>query len=189
MSIAFERSLAEWRDLLPKLEGLRGAVEAAAQCAAHCLQAGGRLLVCGNGGSAADSAHLATEFACRFCNDRRPYSAIALTADGSLLTAVGNDYAFEEVFARQVWAHGRPGDVLIVFTTSGQSRNVVRALEEAQARGLRTIAFLGRDGGLARGRAEIELLVPCTSTARIQEAHKFLLHVLCEAAEELLPKE
>ena len=153
-----------------------------------CLNSGHKLLTCGNGGSGADAAHLSAEFLCRFREDRRPYPAIALTVDGPFLTAVGNDYGFEEGFARQVRGLSQRGDVLIALTTSGKSRNVFRALEEARRGGLESIAFLGRDGGFAKGLATVDLLVPGTATARIQEAHKLLLHVLCEMAEAKLPK-
>jgi D-sedoheptulose 7-phosphate isomerase len=144
------------------------------------------LLVCGNGGSASDAAHFAAELVVRFAKDRRAYPAICLTGDGGLLTAAGNDYGFDEIFARQVAAFGLEGDVLIVLTTSGKSKNVRRALEEAKSRKLQTIAFLGRDGGSTIGLADIDLLVASDSTARIQEAHKLLLHVLCEAMESRL---
>jgi phosphoheptose isomerase len=144
------------------------------------------LLVCGNGGSAADASHFATEFVVRFLKDRPAYPAICLAGDGGLLTAVGNDYGFDEIFARQVAAFGLPGDLLICLTTSGKSRNVERALEEAKARKLKTIAFLGRDGGSTIGMADVDLLVRGDLTARIQEAHQLLLHVLCETVESRL---
>jgi len=188
MNTSFQTSLDELRHLLEASTALREPLEAAARCVADCLRAGGCLLVCGNGGSAAESAHLATEFTCRFCEDRRPFPAIALTVDGGLLTAVGNDYNFDQIFARQVRAFGKPGDVLLAFTTSGNSRNVLLALEEARACGLGTIAFLGKGGGKALGLAAIELLVPSQTTARIQEIHLFLLHALCEIVEQSLPK-
>ncbi len=160
----------------------------AAKLVLHCLASGHKLLVCGNGGSASDATHLATEFLCRFKEDRRPYPAISLTANGEFMTAVGNDYDFEEVFARQVWGLGGKGDVLIAFTTSGKSRNILRALEEARRNGLDSICFLGRDGGFTKGAATIELIAPGNSTARIQEAQKLLFHVLCEMVEKELPK-
>jgi phosphoheptose isomerase len=150
------------------------------------LRAGNKLLLCGNGGSAADASHFATEFVVRFTKDRPAYPAICLSSDGGLLTAAGNDYGFDEVFARQVAAFGVQGDVLICLTTSGKSRNVERALEEAKARKLKTIAFLGRDGGSTIGMADVDLLVRSDSTARIQEAHQLLLHVLCETIESRL---
>lgn len=152
------------------------------------LTAGRKLLICGNGGSASDATHLATEFLCRFQGDRRPYPALSLTANGEFLTAMGNDYHFDEIFARQVWGLGEPGDVLLGFTTSGKSRNVLRAIEEANKKGVLSICFLGRDGGFTVGRATLDILAPGSSTARIQEAHKFLFHVLCEMVEEELPK-
>jgi D-sedoheptulose 7-phosphate isomerase len=154
----------------------------------RCLTTGHKLLVCGNGGSASDATHLATEFLCRFCEDRRPYPAISLTANGEFMTAVCNDYHADEIFARQVWGLAQPGDLLLAFTSSGKSRNVLRALEEAKRNKIKSICFLGRDGGFTKGVATVDLLVPGTSTARIQEGHKLLFHVLCEAADLKLPK-
>lgn len=183
---------ASHREAIETFEAIRTLEEPlarAAQVVLTALTGGKKLLFCGNGGSAADSAHMATEFTCRFKEDRRPYPAIALNVDGGLLTAVGNDYAFQDIFSRQVQAFGQPGDVLITLTTSGKSRNVLSAIEEARRRKVHTIAFLGKGGGFTAGAAEIELVVPGTVTARIQEAHKFLLHVLCEIVEKDLPKE
>lgn len=170
------------------LEQLEGDLGRAADLIEKCLRAGNKLLVCGNGGSAADAAHFATEFVVRFASDRRAYPAISLTGDGGLLTAAGNDYGFDEIFARQVAAFGKENDVFICLTTSGNSKNVMRALGEAKARKLKTIAFLGRDGGSTKGIADIDLMVRGDSTARIQEAHKLLLHVLCETMESRLPQ-
>jgi len=146
----------------------------------ECLRSGNKLLVCGNGGSAADASHFATEFVVRFAKERRALPAICLTSDSGILTAAGNDYGFDEIFARQVAAFAGPGDVLICLTTSGKSKNVVRALQEAKSRQIKTIAFLGRDGGSTVGIADLDLLVKSDSTARVQEAHQLLLHVLCE---------
>lgn len=160
----------------------------AAELIDQCLRAGKKLLVCGNGGSAADAAHFATEFVVRFIKDRPAYPAICLASDGGLLTAAGNDYGFDEIFARQVAALAREGDLLVCLTTSGGSKNVIRALEEAKKRKLKSIAFLGRDGGSTIGLADVDLLVGGNSTARIQEAHKLLLHVLCETVEASLKK-
>jgi D-sedoheptulose 7-phosphate isomerase len=154
----------------------------------ECLCAGRKLLVCGNGGSAADGADFSAEFGCRFVTDRRPYPALNLAQGGSLMSAIGNDYGYDEVFARQVAGLGQKGDVLVTITTSGNSRNILRALEEGKARGLTTTALLGRNGGSAKGLAEIELLVRSDSTARIQEAHKFILHVICGLVDARLPK-
>jgi D-sedoheptulose 7-phosphate isomerase len=152
----------------------------AADLVRKCLLAGNKLLVAGNGGSAADGMDFSTEYTCRYSGDRNPFPAINLATDGSLLAAIGNDYAFEEVFARQVWAFGKPGDVLVVYSTSGKSPNILRALDEANARGLNSIALLGRDGGPARGKATVDIIVQAEVTARIQEAHKFLAHCICE---------
>ncbi|MEY4385644.1 MAG: hypothetical protein RLY20_927 [Verrucomicrobiota bacterium] len=161
----------------------------AAQLVLNSLVAGRKLLICGNGGSASDATHMATEFLCRFMGDRRPYPALSLTANGEFLTAMGNDYHFDEVFARQVWGLGEKGDVLLSFTTSGKSKNVLRAIEEANKKGVISITFLGRDGGFTAGKSTLDIIVPGTSTARIQEAHKFLFHVLCEIVEEKIPKQ
>lgn len=190
MSI-FEKAITDSHATIESLRPLQPMLERAAETVGSCLTGGGKLLVCGNGGSAADGADFATEFTCRFINDRRPYPAINLAACGSLLTATGNDYGYEEVFARQVRAFGRPGDVLVVITTSGNSPSILAAIAAANAAGLQIIALLGRDGGRARGLAPIEMIVPSTITARIQEAHKFLLHTLCEIVEthSLLPRE
>jgi phosphoheptose isomerase len=171
---------------LQSLGDLDAQVGKAADLIEQCLRSGNKLLVCGNGGSASDAAHFAAELVVRFAKDRRAYPAICLTGDGGLLTAAGNDYGFDEIFARQVAAFGLEGDVLIVLTTSGKSKNVRRALEEAKSRKLQTIAFLGRDGASTIGLADIDLLVASDSTARIQEAHQLLLHVLCEAMESRL---
>jgi len=171
---------------LESLKKLEPEFGKAADLVAECLRMGNKLLVCGNGGSAADAAHFATELVVRFAKDRRAYPAICLSGDGGLLTAAGNDYGFDEVFARQVAAFGVPGDVLICLTTSGNSKNVKRALEEAKMRKVTTIAFLGRDGGSTIGIADVDLLVRSDSTARIQEAHQLLLHVLCETIETCL---
>jgi phosphoheptose isomerase len=185
-SSIFQHAIGDSIATLQSLEKLEPQFARAANLITDCLTNKNKLLVCGNGGSASDAAHFATEFVVRFMKDRPAYPAICLTGDGGLLTAAGNDYGFDEIFARQVSAFGLPGDVLICLTTSGKSRNVKRALEEAKARKLKTIAFLGRDGGSTIGLADVDLLVASDSTARIQEAHKLLLHVLCETVESRL---
>ena len=175
-----KNAVAAARETLQLLLGLDAQVGRAADLILECLRAGNKLLVCGNGGSATDASHFATELVVRFANDRTALPAICLASDSGILTAAGNDYGFDEIFARQVAAFGVPGDVLICLTTSGKSKNLIRALEEAKARGLKTIAFLGRDGGSTIGIADLDLLVKSDSTARVQEAHQLLLHVLCE---------
>jgi len=181
-----KNAVAAAEETLRSLLHLDAQLAKAADLIEQCLRGGNKLLVCGNGGSAADASHFATEFVVRFMKDRPAYPAICLTGDGGLLTAAGNDYGFDEIFARQVAAFGLPGDLLICLTTSGKSRNVERALEEAKARKLKTIAFLGRDGGSTIGMADVDLLVRGDLTARIQEAHQLLLHVLCDTVEARL---
>jgi D-sedoheptulose 7-phosphate isomerase len=186
LSSILQHAISESIQTLQALGELDQQMRLATDAVAQCLMSGHKLLVCGNGGSAADASHFATEFVIRFINDRPAYPAICLTADGGLLSAAGNDYGFEEVFARQVAAFGQPGDVLICLTTSGKSRNVQRAVEEAKARGVTTITLLGRGGGPMINTSDIELVVRGEATARIQEGHMLLLHVLCEAVEERL---
>ncbi len=181
-------SIADARRTFAALADLAAPVARTADVMVECLCAGRKLLVCGNGGSAADGADFSAEFGCRFTTDRRPYPALNLAQGGSLMSAIGNDYGFDEVFARQVAGLGHAGDVLVAITTSGNSKNILRALEEGKARGLTTVSLLGRGGGPAKGMAEIELLVPSDTTARIQEAHKFLLHVICGMVDARLPK-
>jgi phosphoheptose isomerase len=179
-------NLADARALLQQLEGMESQIEAAAEVIAAALLSGQKLLACGNGGSAADASHLTTEFVSRFDRERRPYPAISLSTHGGDLTAIGNDYSFADVFARQVRAYGKAGDVLVAFTTSGKSENVRRALLAAKEIRVTTVVFLGRDGGYCAGLADVELLVGGNVTARIQEGHKFLLHTICELVEEQL---
>jgi D-sedoheptulose 7-phosphate isomerase len=179
-------NIADAMAVLEQLAGLELPIEAAAEMIAAGLLSGHKLLACGNGGSAADASHLTTEFVARYDRERRGYPAISLAAHGGDLTAISNDYSFADLFARQVQAFGLPGDVLTVFTTSGKSGNVLRALRAAREMGVQTIAFLGRDGGKCAGLADVELLVGGKSTARIQEGHKFLLHTICELVEEQL---
>jgi D-sedoheptulose 7-phosphate isomerase len=156
-----------------------------AEAVISVLRSGGKILLCGNGGSAADAQHIATEFTVRFETARRGLPAIALTTDTSALTAASNDLGYEQVFARQVGALGRPGDMLVGITTSGHSRNVSAALVAARAGGLVTACLTGRDGGeiAAGGLADHCLVVPHESTARIQEVHIFLGHLICAAAD------
>lgn len=173
----------ELRGLLTQAEGMSAQVEMAGRELAAALLRGNKLLACGNGGSAADASHLTTEFVCRFNKDRRPYPAISLATHGGDLTAIGNDYDFLDLFSRQVEAFGQKGDVLMAFTTSGKSENVRRALVAAKKQGVFSIAFLGKDGGTCTGLADVEFLIRSTTTARIQETHKLLLHTICELAE------
>jgi D-sedoheptulose 7-phosphate isomerase len=181
---AIEESVAATR----ALSALEQPLKQAAKLLLQSLTSGHKLLVCGNGGSASDATHVATEFLCRYCDDRRPYPAISLTANGEYMTAVCNDYHADEIFARQVWGLGQKCDVLIAFTSSGKSRNVLRALEEANKKKMKSICFLGRDGGFTKGVATVDLVVPGANTARIQEGQTLLFHVLCETVDLKLPK-
>ena len=185
----FQTSLKNALETFKALGEHEASVLEAAALLEKSFLAGHKLLICGNGGSASDAAHISTEFVCRFKDDRRPYPALALNSDAGLLTAISNDYAYQEAFARQVRAFGQKGDVLVVISTSGKSRNLLDAIEEARRSGVHTIALLGRQGGFTKGAADIEIIVDGVETARIQEAQKFILHVICELLEERLPKE
>lgn len=156
--------------------------EIASRCHA-ALQDGKKILLCGNGGSAADSQHIAAEIVGRFQKEREGMAAIALTTDTSILTAVGNDYGYEHIFSRQVSALGNQGDVLIAYSTSGNSENVIRAVEAAKRNRLHTIGFLGGNGGKLRQLCDISLVIPEKTTARIQEMHLLAGHILCELLE------
>jgi D-sedoheptulose 7-phosphate isomerase len=159
-------------------------IESVARILIERVQEGAKVLLCGNGGSAADSQHVATELTVRYLRDRRAIPAIALTVDSSILTAASNDLGFENVFARQVEALGARGDVLVAISTSGASPNVLRAVEKAHSLGLVTIALTGGDGGKLAGMADHAIVVPSRSTPRIQEAHLVVEHLLCEALEQ-----
>lgn len=180
MNDTLKKNIAELRALLTETEAAESQVGAAADLISRALLDGNKLLACGNGGSAAEASHLTTEFVSRYCRERRPYPAISLATHGGDLTAIGNDYDFNDTFARQVRAFGKPGDVLVAFTTSGRSENVRRALTASREQKMSSIAFLGKDGGTCRGLADIEWLVQSQVTARIQEIHQVLLHTLCE---------
>jgi phosphoheptose isomerase len=186
MNRIISTNLRDAKTTLEQVAAMEAQIIGGAAAISEALLSGAKLMACGNGGSAADASHLTTEFVCRFNQDRRPYPAISLAAHGGDLTAIGNDYEFNEIFARQVEAFGKPGDVLIAFTTSGRSPNVRRALVVARELKIKTIAFLGRDGGTSAGLADIELLVTSDVTARIQEGHQFLFHTMCEMVEEQL---
>ena len=181
---AVTRALAEHRAALGGVEAATGELARAADAIAGSFHEGGRLLVCGNGGSAADAQHIAAEFVGRFLKERRPYSAIALNANSSVLTAVGNDYGFGEVFARQVKAHGRAGDVLLAISTSGESPNVLAAARAARDLGLTVIGLTG-GGSLVEG-CDVSMNVAAASTPCVQEMHILLGHILCGLVEDAL---
>lgn len=172
-------SLDQWARLLPRLAELAEPLQKLADALWQCWQQGGKLLVAGNGGSSADAMHLAEELVVRFQANRRALPAIAL-CDPTVLTCAGNDMGFDHVFSRQIEALGRRGDVFLALSTSGQSANLVRALDQARQQGLLTAALLGRDGGAMKALCDIALVAPSDQTARIQEAHKLLFHTLCQ---------
>lgn len=180
----YRRNLEEHRALFARLDALDAPVREAGDILVRTLRDGGKAMFCGNGGSAADSQHLAAEFTGRFIHDRRPLAALALNTDSSALTCIGNDYDFDQVFARQVQGLGRAGDCLVGISTSGNSRNVLRAFEAARAAGMATIGLLGRDGGALAALSDVAVIVPAEVTARIQEAHIMIGHTLCGLVEE-----
>jgi D-sedoheptulose 7-phosphate isomerase len=178
--------LDEHIDVFRRLTTLAPVIRQAGDLIAATLSQGGKLLLCGNGGSASDSQHIAAELTGRFLKDRRPLAAVSLTTDTSALTSIANDYSFDEVFSRQVMGLGRKGDCLLAISTSGNSRNVLRAAEVARAAGIGVIGLLGRDGGALRALCDVAIVVPSATTARIQEAHIFIGHTLCAMVEEAL---
>lgn len=182
----FLQYLDEHRRLFGQLDSLDNSVHAAANRLADGLRSGGKIMFCGNGGSAADSQHLAAELTGRFVEERRPLAALALSTDTSALTCIANDYAFDQVFARQVLALGRKGDCLVAISTSGNSANVIAAVKAARGIGMYCLGLLGRDGGHLRALCDTALVVPAHSTARIQEAHILLGHALCGTVEQAL---
>ena len=161
-------------------------LERAHRMVQETVQRGGTLFFCGNGGSAADAQHMATEYVVRYMRNRRAYPAIALTTDTSLLTAAGNDIGFDQVFARQIEALARTGDLLVIHSTSGNSPNVLRAAEAAKARGVPVLAFSARDGGTLRGLADHSVVIPTTRTDRAQELHLCIEHIICDLIERTL---
>ncbi len=189
MKESVARSLKEGAELRLKMaEAISAEIAAAAEAIAEAFKAGGKLLLFGNGGSAADAQHIAAEFMNRFLIERPPLPAIALTTDSSVLTSIANDYAFDEVFSKQVKALGKKGDVALGITTSGSSGNVLKALRVAKKLGMITIALTG-EGGRAASLADIPLQIPSRSTPRIQEAHIAVGHILCDLTDTLLFKD
>jgi len=186
---AIKLQLVEHTTLIRKIEEtLPEKIAATVAALQDALAAGNKLLVMGNGGSAADSQHFAAEIIGRFKMERPALPAIALTTDSSILTAIGNDYGFDAVFSRQVEGLGRPGDVVFGISTSGNSPNVLAALSKARELGCRTVALLGRDGGTIKTVADISIIVPSDDTPRIQEGHVTIIHIICDLLEKGLFK-
>ena len=182
----FSQALADHRALFDQLHSLQPAVQRIASRLASSLHTGGKILLCGNGGSAADSQHIAAELTGRFVHDRRPLAGLALSTDSSALTCIGNDYGFDAIFERQVLGLGRAGDALVLISTSGNSANLLRAAQAARQLGISTLGLLGRDGGALLALCDDAVVVPHTVTARIQEAHIFIGHCWCGLVEQAL---
>ena len=178
-SIEVKRGLLENEELLSILENLTNEIVKA-------IRSGHKLVLCGNGGSASDALHFAGEIVGRFVRERDAWPAVVLNADVATLTAIGNDYGYDDVFARQAQGHCKEGDVFIGISTSGNSENVLRAVNMAKSKGCKTAALLGKDGGKIGKIVDYPLIVPCNTTARVQESHILLIHIMCELAEKAL---
>jgi D-sedoheptulose 7-phosphate isomerase len=179
MRSLLENAATEMSQMLPELCAMSDSLERLGHAMLKCWEKRGKVMVAGNGGSAADAMHLAEELSVRFEKNRQALAAIAL-CDPTAITCAANDFGYEKIFSRQIEALGNPGDLLIVFTTSGNSPNILRAIAQAKSSKLITVAFLGRDGGKAKGLCDIEFVVPANTSHRVQEGHKILYHTLCE---------
>ena len=191
MKIYIKKQITDAKNVMSTMlsdEGLLTSVEAAANACVQAMRSGNKIMLAGNGGSAADAQHIAGEFVSRFAFDRPGLPAIALTTDTSILTAIGNDYGYEKLFARQVQAHAQKGDVLIAYSTSGGSLNVINALKEAQSRGVMCIGMSGNRGGIMKDLCQYYLAVPSADTPKIQEGHAVLGHILCGLVEDAIFK-
>ncbi|HTV13387.1 MAG TPA: D-sedoheptulose 7-phosphate isomerase [Acidobacteriaceae bacterium] len=185
-SIIFEKAIAEHLRVIEAMHAQAPILQRIAEEMTRAVLHGGKVLWCGNGGSAADAQHMAAEFVGRFRRERKGLASIALTTDTSILTAVGNDYGYEQIFRRQVEALCAPGDMVVGISTSGNSRNVCLALQEAKKLGACTVAFTGQGGGAMAGMADAAICVPSKDTARIQEAHILCGHMLCDWVEAMV---
>src|SRR4051794_19442288 len=185
--MTFEAALAETTRTLQNLTTIRPSIDAAGELILTTLRRGGKLLICGNGGSAAEAGHFSTELVGRYAKTRQSLPAVALSSDGSLITCIGNDFGFEQIFARQITGLAKPGDLVVVLSSSGNSTNLIVALHEAKRLGLESIALLGRAGGKAKGLATCDLIIPGMSGPATQEAHLFLIHHFCERIDEAFP--
>jgi D-sedoheptulose 7-phosphate isomerase len=182
----FKEELQDHLDTFNCINELESEISLAVEMIVNSMKVGGKLMLCGNGGSAADSQHIAAEFTGRFLKDRKPLPAMSLTTDTSALTCISNDYSFEHVFSRQVEALGKKEDILIGISTSGNSINVIKAFEIAKLQGIKTIGFLGNNGGKIKLLSDVSLLISSNVTARIQEAHIFIGHIICQNVEYFL---
>ena len=178
-SIALKQSLLTNDALLNIISKLADAI-------VSCIHNGGKLVICGNGGSASDALHFAGEIVGRFVKERKAWSAVVLNADVATMTAIANDYGYEDVFARQAEGHVKPGDVFVGISTSGNSENVYRAQQKAKELGAKTACLVGKDGGKIGRESDFPIIVPCNVTARVQESHINIIHILCELSEAKL---
>ena len=183
MKELINKHIQEHKDVLDSISQLDESIEKVANVFISCLEKGGTIFWCGNGGSASDSQHLAGELVGRFAGERRPLKSIALTADSAVMTCIVNDYGYEHIFSRQVEALGSKGDVLVGISTSGNSKNVLNAFEVAKNKGVRTIGLLGKAGGMAKNLVDESIIVSSNSTARVQEMHILVGHILCDLIE------
>ncbi|AWI09991.1 D-sedoheptulose-7-phosphate isomerase [Ereboglobus luteus] len=175
-----DNSIAATARCIESLKEIRAEIDRAAELILKTVRSGNKLLICGNGGSAAEAQHFSTELVGRYFKNRRSLPSVALSSDGSLITCIGNDYGFDAAFSRQIEGLAKPGDVVIGITSSGNSANILAALETAKKLGLESISFLGRGGGKARGMATVDLIIPGDSGRCAQEAHLFLVHHFCD---------
>ena len=179
-----KKNIEEFRELLGRMEKHSGEIEAIAALACGCLKNGGKILTCGNGGSAADALHMSEELVGRFCRNRRSLPGISLCADVTALTCILNDYGAEHIFSRQIESLGNEGDMLFAFTTSGNSQNIANALKAAKAAGVKTVLLSGKDGGICRDACDLKIIVESDNTARIQEFHTLILHSILELIDD-----
>ena len=184
MKKIIKKHVLEHRVVLDSISNLDESIEKSAELLINCLKNSGTVFWCGNGGSASDSQHLAGELIGRFVGERRPLKSIALTADSAVMTCIVNDYGYEHIFSRQIEALGTKGDVLVGITTSGNSKNVLNAFDVAKIKGVKTIGLLGKSGGLAKNHVEESIIISSNSTARVQEMHILVGHILCDLIEE-----
>ena len=168
------------------IKNFSGKIEQAANLIIDCLKNNNKIILCGNGGSASQASHISAEFVGRFKKERKALPAVSLTADLSAITAIANDYGYDKIFERQIEALGEEGDVLIALTTSGNSQNIVNAIEKSRLMKIKTIGLLGKNGGKAKSMANIDIIIPSGNTPRIQEAHLTILHIICELVEKRL---
>ena len=184
MKELINKHIKEHNDVLDSILQLDESIEKVANIFLSCLERGGTIFWCGNGGSASDSQHLAGELVGRFVDERKPLKSIALTADSAVMTCIVNDYGYEYIFSRQIVALSSEGDVLVGITTSGNSKNVLKAFEVAKNKGVKTIGLLGKGGGMAKNLVEESIIISSNSTARVQEMHILIGHILCDLIEE-----